>query len=426
MNFIDIIYKKSKGLSLSKEEISFFVNGYLNNKIPDYQASSFLMAVKLKGFNDEEFINYTRELINSGIVLENDDELVDKHSSGGVGDKTTIVLLPILSAMGLKVFKMSGKGLGFTGGTIDKLSSVEGFNTNLDINNVKKMVNKIGVSITSQTPKLVPADGKIYSLRDITGTVDSLELIAASIISKKIASGAKNILIDLKVGSGAFINNIKDAKELSRLMKLITKDFNKNLFVLTTSMDQPLGFSVGNKNEIRESIEFLEGKQSSDLYDLIKKISVELYSKSKNTTKQIAEKKFDDVLKSGLALEKQKEWFKEQGVMDFDKSTKFEPKFKIEFSSPKSGFVSFKNVKKIGECLIDLKAGRKELNDKLDFNSGITFFIKNGDKILLGDKLFEVYSSKEIKKEIIDKINNEIVISNKKTKQKIILGESRW
>ena len=426
MNFVEVIDKKSKGLSLSKKEIDFFVNEYLKGTIPDYQASSLLMAIKLKGFNDDEFINYSRSLINSGMILENNDELVDKHSSGGVGDKTTIVLLPIIASMGLKIFKMSGKGLGFTGGTIDKLESVEGFNTKLKMSSVQKIVKEIGVSITSQTPNLVPADGKIYSLRDITATVDSPELIAASIISKKIATGAKNILIDLKVGSGAFVKNIKEAKELARLMKLITNDFNKNLFILMSSMDQPLGYSVGNKNEIVEAINFLKGNWSQDFYDLVKKIATELYSKSKDVSIKKAEEIFNEVITSGKALDKQKEWFKKHGVTNFDKSTEFKPSFKEECLSEKDGYISFKDVKKIGNYLIDLGGGRKELNDSLDFNAGLTFFVKNNDKIHKGDKLFEVYSSNKISYEIIKGVSDEIVITNKKGKNEIILGEVKW
>ncbi len=426
MTFLDIIDKKSKGLSLTEKEIDFFVREYLNENIPDYQASSFLMAIKIKGLNDNELISYSKSLINSGEVFDLNEDLVDKHSSGGVGDKTTIVLLPILSSMGLKIFKMSGRGLGFTGGTIDKLESINGFDTKLTLPKVKKMVEEIGVSITSQTPKLVPADGKIYSLRDITATVDSLELIAASIISKKIATGAKNILIDLKVGTGAFVNNIKDAKELARLMKLIANDFNRNLFVLFSNMDQPLGKSVGNKNEVSEAVNFLKGEWSDDLYELIKKISIELYSKSKGTSKSKAEEIFNNVISSGDALKKQKEWFSKQGVKDYEEDTKFNPKFKEEKTSDESGFVKFNIVKNIGNCLIDLNAGRKKINDKLDFNSGINFFVKNGDKIFKGDKLFEVYSSNKISKEIIDKISNEILITNKKRKSKIILGELGW
>jgi len=224
MNFVQIIDKKSKGLELNKEEINFFVSNYTEGNIPDYQASALLMAIKLKGITDHELVLYTRALIESGEIFPLNNELVDKHSTGGIGDKTSITLLPILAAMGLKIFKMSGRGLGFTGGTIDKLESVKGFNVNLTIDEVNDMVNDIGLSITGQTPKLVPADGKIYALRDITATVDSPALIAASIISKKIASGAKNILIDLKVGTGAFVNNVEDAKELARLMKLIAAD----------------------------------------------------------------------------------------------------------------------------------------------------------------------------------------------------------
>ncbi|XP_076037874.1 pyrimidine-nucleoside phosphorylase-like [Oratosquilla oratoria] len=213
----------------------------MDNSIPDFQASSLLMAIKINGFNDDETIDYSRALINSGEVLPLEDDIVDKHSSGGVGDKTTISLLPVLGAMGLKVFKISGRGLGFTGGTIDKLESLDGFKAELSLEQVNNMVNDIGISVTGQTPDLTPADGRIYALRDITGTVDSKHLIAASIISKKIASGAKNILIDLKIGTGAFVDNLEDANELARLMKLIATSFNRNLFVLFSSMNQPLG-----------------------------------------------------------------------------------------------------------------------------------------------------------------------------------------
>ena len=426
MNFVQVIDKKSKGKKLNAEEIEFFVRGYVNDEIPDYQASAFLMAVKLKGFDDEELIIYTRELINSGETFPLNEELVDKHSSGGIGDKTSIALLPILSAMGLKIFKMSGRGLGFTGGTIDKLESVEGFNAELKVADFKKMVDEIGVSITGQTPKLVPADGKIYALRDITATVDSPQLIAASIISKKIASGAKNILIDLKVGSGAFMENVDDAKELARLMKLIAKDWNRNLFVLISSMSQPLGNYVGNKNEVYEAVESLKGNWPKDFYALIKKISTELYSKSKNVTLEEAEKVFDEVVNSGAALAKQKEWFEKHGVKDFEQSTKFNPAYKETFASDKDGFISFENVKDFGNYLIELKAGRKVKGDKLDFDSGIHFSFKTGDEIKKGQELFYVTSSQPIPDGMLEKIAKLITINENKKDYNVIVDEVTW
>jgi len=426
MNFVQIIDKKSKGLELNKEEINFFVSNYTEGNIPDYQASALLMAIKLKGITDHELVLYTRALIESGEIFPLNNELVDKHSTGGIGDKTSITLLPILAAMGLKIFKMSGRGLGFTGGTIDKLESVKGFNVNLTIDEVNDMVNDIGLSITGQTPKLVPADGKIYALRDITATVDSPALIAASIISKKIASGAKNILIDLKVGTGAFVNNVEDAKELARLMKLIAADWDRNLFVLISSMSQPLGNNVGNKNEVHEAIEALKGTWPEDFYALIKKISVELYSKSKNVSIEEAEKVFKDAVESGDALNKQKEWFAKHGVKNFDEDTQFTPAHKELFKSEKSGYVSFKDVKSFGNYLIELKAGRKVKGDKLDFDAGIRFFAKTGDKIEVGETLFEVTSSKPISENLVHNISKEITINDTKQEFNIIVDEVTW
>ncbi len=426
LNIIEIIDKKSKGLSLSKEEINYFVNGTTTGNIKDYQLSALLMAIKINEFNDQETVDYARALIESGEVMAVDDELVDKHSSGGIGDKTSLALLPILGSMGLKVFKISGRGLGFTGGTIDKLESMNGFNVELSIDEVNKMVNEIGISITGQTPKLTPADGILYALRDVTATVDSPSLIAASIISKKIASGAKNILIDMKVGTGAFIENIDDAKELARLMKLIANDFDRNLFVLFSSMNQPLGLTAGNKIEVNESVNFLKGNCSNDFSDLVKKISIELYSKTKKVSIENALEKYDEVINSGKALELQKLWFKKHGIINFDKETIYNPKFKFEVKSKNDGYVSFKNVKEIGKALIDINAGRKHKDDKIDFDSGIKFNVKQGEFVNKGDTLFEIYSSNEVPKFVINKLLDNYIFDEKQTKPKVILGEIGW
>ena len=352
--------------------------------------------------------------------------MVDKHSTGGIGDKTSIALLPILSAMGLKVSKISGRGLGYTGGTVDKLESVKGFNAELDLEEFDNMIKKIGLSLTGQTPKLTPADGKIYSLRDITGTVDSPHLIAASIISKKIASGAKNILIDMKVGSGAFVANISDAKHLAQLMKKIANHFGRNLFVLFSSMQQPLGFAIGNKNEVVEAIESLAGDWPQDFYELIEKISIELYSKAKSCSEEEAKKKFDEVIQNGSATKKMMEWFKESGVENFQDSTKFEPQERKTILSTSDGFISFGDIKKFGNALIKIKSGRTIKGEKLDFDSGIKLFVKTGDKVDVGDKLFEITSTNRIPKEVIEEITNSIIIGNKKKENILILGELGW
>ncbi len=427
MNIVQIINKKSKGLSLSKEEINYFVNGVMDGTIQDYQTSSLLMAIKLKGLTDEETIDYARALVESGDVLPLNEELVDKHSSGGIGDKTTISLLPILGALGLKVFKMSGRGLGFTGGTIDKLESIKGFRTELSIDEVNQMVDEIGISITGQTPKLTPADGKLYALRDVTATVDSFPLIAASIISKKIASGAKNILIDLKVGTGAFVESIEEANELGRLMKVIANSFGRNIFVLFSSMDQPLGWTAGNKIEVIEARDFLKGNNvSNDFSELIKKIATELYSQVKSVSIEEAITKYEEVLSTGKALEKQNEWFTKHGVQDIDEALSYEPSSSLEIKAEEDGFVSFVDTKQFGNALIELKAGRKEKTDVIDFISGLEFKVKTGDEVKTGDTLLVIHSNVEISDKTINIIKENITINDSKKELEIIKGEISW
>lgn len=425
-NIINIINKKSENISLTKDEIDFFINGVMDESIKDYQISSLLMAIKINGLNDEETINYASALINSGETLPLQEDLVDKHSSGGIGDKTTIALLPILGSMGLKVFKISGRGLGFTGGTVDKLESINGFNTNLSIDQLNKMVDEIGISLTSQTPNLTPADGKIYALRDITGTVDSIPLIAASIISKKIASGAKNIVIDLKVGSGAFVSDIEHAKELARLMKIVATAHNRNLFILFSSMNQPLGKTIGNKIEILEAVDFLKGKSTDDFSKLIKKIATVLYAKVKNVSIEKSTKIYDDTISSGKALKLQEEWFIKSGATNLENSLVSKATNKQLVKSPTDGFVHFNDVKKIGFELINIKAGRKSKTDLIDYESGMILNKKDGDYVKEGELLFEVISSNPIPKEVINNLLNIYNINNDDSKNEIILGELQW
>ncbi len=427
MNIINIIDKKSKSLSLSKEEINYFVKGVIEGYVEDYQTSALLMAIKLNGFDDQELIHYARALVESGETLPLGEELVDKHSSGGVGDKTSIALLPVLGAMGLKVFKMSGRGLGFTGGTVDKLESMEGFKSGLSIEDVNQMVDEIGISITGQTPKLTPADGALYALRDVTATVDSQPLIAASIISKKIASGAKNILIDLKVGTGAFTPTVEAGEELARLMKLIAADFDRNLFVLFSTMDQPLGRTAGNRIEVNEATKFLAGNgDTDDFAQLIEKICIELYSKSKGVSLEEAADVYNEVIKSGKALELQKVWFNKHGVVEFEKETSYEPSVITEVPSPATGFVSFKDTKAVGNALVELKAGRKTKQDELNFISGIKFNVKQGEEVKEGETLFTIGTDSEVPQNVIDALLDNYVIDNNKKEPKVILGEVSW
>ena len=261
-NMLNIINKKRLGQILTKEEINYVVEKYVSGEIPDYQMSALLMAICINDMTDEETFNLTDAMINSGETLDLSGiqgSIVDKHSTGGVGDKTTLILAPIVASCGVKVCKMSGRGLGHTGGTIDKLESINGFNVNLSIEDAIKEVNKVGAVIVSQTGNLVPADKKIYALRDVSGTVESIPLIASSIMSKKIASGASSIVIDLKVGNGALIKNLEDAKHLSDLMIKIGKKYNRKVVCVLTNMDKPLGTSIGNALEVKEALEFLNG-----------------------------------------------------------------------------------------------------------------------------------------------------------------------
>ncbi len=426
MNIVNIIDKKSKGLSLSQEEINYFVKSVTDESIADYQISALLMAIKLKGIDDDELVWYTKALIESGSTLPVRDDLVDKHSTGGVGDKTSIALLPILGAMGIRVFKISGRGLGFTGGTIDKLEGVEGFRTELSLDEIEEMVADIGISITSQTPNLVPADGTLYKLRDVTATVDSLPLIAASIISKKIATGAKNILIDLKVGTGAFVANLEDAQELARLMKLVAKDYDRDLFVLFSSMDQPLGYMAGNLIEVIEAIDALEGLWAPDFKELVKKIASELYAKVNGVSKKEGNKAFEDALKSGEPTKLLKTWFSKHGVKNFVNATKLKARHVVDVKAKVAGYVTFTDLKEVGNALIDIRAGRLKKDDELDHHSGVIFKSKLGDFVEKGQVLFTVTSVAVEPQITADRIEACIEIVQDKPKVKAILGEVTW
>ena len=272
MTIIDIINKKRLKEELTREEIEFAINGYLDESVKDYQMSSLLMAIVLNGMSDKEIVNLTDVMIKSGDVIDLskvEGIIVDKHSTGGVGDKVTLVLGPLLASLGIKIAKMSGRGLGHTGGTIDKLESIDGFNVSIEEDKFIKQVNDINIALVSQTGNLAPADKKIYALRDVTGTVESIPLIASSIMSKKIASGADIIMIDVKVGSGALMKNLEDAKELATTMVKIGKAYKKPTICLITNMDEPLGYAIGNALEVEESINTLKGNGSSDLLEVV-------------------------------------------------------------------------------------------------------------------------------------------------------------
>ncbi|NOQ50201.1 MAG: thymidine phosphorylase [Mycoplasmataceae bacterium] len=429
MNIVQIINKKANGEVLTKEEINFFVFGLMNEQIMDYQISSLLMAIKLKGMTDTETVDYTAALLESGDQLPLNEKWVDKHSSGGIGDKTTIALLPIIGAMGLKVFKISGRGLGFTGGTVDKLESIDGFNVNLSVEDAIAQTNEINISLTAQTPNLVPADGLIYGIRDVTGTVDSPSLIAASIISKKIATGAKNIIIDLKYGTGAFVKNLLDAKELARLLKLIGDNFNRNIKVIITSMNQHLGNQIGNANEVIEAMELLKGNGPKDLHLLVKKIAIELYSQSVKVTLEEASKLFDEVIENGLAFEKFQEWVIMQGGNKYslEPTSIFKPKNTFILKATIGGYIDIPSVENIGYVLTDLNAGRKVKTDVIDFQAGLKILVKKGEKVSPAQNLIKIYSSSLITSNLIAKVTNLLEIKSKPVAfDNLIIAETKW
>ena len=402
---LDIINKKRLGKELTYEELDYAFNGYLNKEVEAYQMSSLLMAICINGLTDEEIFNLTKIFIDSGDVLDFrdiDGVFVDKHSTGGIGDKTTLVIAPIVAACGVKVVKMSGRGLGYTGGTIDKLESIPGYRVNLSDKEINKQLKDIGVVITSQTKNLVPMDKVIYALRDVTGTVSSIGLIASSIMSKKIASGADKIVIDLKVGNGALIDNMKDAKELKDLMIRIGNKYDREVHVIINDMNTPLGNNIGNALEVEEAIKILKGEEKNNhLVDVCYDLASEMISMGKGISKSEALKLVDDSINSGNAYNKFRELVKRQGgiisKLKISKKTK-------NIRAYKSGKITKINALEIGKLSVKLGAGREDLKDKIDYEVGIKLNVSLGDKVKKGDLLATLYVKNDIKIENIKKI----------------------
>ena len=392
MNIIEIINKKRLGKILTKEEINYAVNGYLNGEVKDYQMSSLLMAIVLKGLTDHEIITLTEIMLNSGekLDLSNLGSVVDKHSTGGVGDKTTLIVSPIVASCGARVAKMSGKGLGHTGGTIDKLESIPGFKVNLDEQTFLEQVKKVGLAIVSQTANLVPADKKIYALRDVTGTVESIPLIASSIMSKKIASGANNLVIDVKVGRGALIKNLKGARKLAHLMIKIGSSHQIKVVCLLTNMDIPLGNNIGNALEVREAEEVLQGKKGN-LTDLCIEIAAQMVHLNLNISVADAKKLVQENLKNGSAYQKFLEFIKAQ---QGDINALPESTYHYEVKSTEKGYINDINALTLGELSMQLGAGRMNLTEKLDYGAGITLKKEVGDMVEVGDTLMILHTNK--------------------------------
>jgi len=429
MNMIDIISKKRDNLTLTKEEIEFFINGYVKGEIPDYQVSSLLMAIFLNGLDMDETYYLTLSMLNSGerINLSKIDGIkADKHSTGGVGDKVSLVLGPIIASFGVKLAKMSGRGLGHTGGTLDKLESIPGFDINISGDDFLKQVNEIGLAIVGQTKNLVPADKLLYALRDVTATVDSIPLIASSIMSKKLASGADIIVLDVKVGSGAFMKTIDDAVKLSKTMVEIGKRFNKHVSCIITDMDEPLGLAIGNNLEVIEAINTLKGKGPKDLVEvtvkLVSKILIKanLYKTEKEASLAILEH-----INNGSALQKLKEMIKYQkGDNSVVDNTNLFPKsrFVYEVKSKKEGYISRMDALKLGVASMHMGAGRLKKEDPINYNVGIVLNKKTNDYVKENEVLCYLHMD-EIHDDIINEVYSAFEFSDKKVNVKTIYEE---
>lgn len=401
MNIIEIIEKKKNGEVLTKDELKFAFYGYLEDKIPDYQMSSLLMAICLKGMNTEETFALTDLFLHSGDVLDLSSlkgPKADKHSTGGVGDKTTMIIGPMVASCGVMVPKMSGRGLGHTGGTIDKLESIPSFRTNLTEEEFLAQVEDIGFAVTAQTKNLTPLDKKIYALRDVTGTTESIPLIASSIMSKKIAGGADCIVIDVKVGKGALIKTMPDAVKLSQLMEAIGAFYQRKVRTVITPMDTPLGRCVGNRLEVLEAIDLLNGKGDENLHNLCIQLASHMVSMAKEIDYDEAKKDVLESLEDGRAYQKFLEFVKKQGGKL--ESLSIDAK-KWEIHSSQDGVIEAIDALQIGELAVSLGAGRLNKGDVIDPCAGIVLNCKVGDSVSKGDILATLYSNKDVAIEMV-------------------------
>jgi pyrimidine-nucleoside phosphorylase len=401
MRMYDIITKKKHSLKLTKEEIEFFIKGFTNGEIPDYQASALMMAVCLNGMDKEETAILTNAMALSGDTVDLSrfgTQSVDKHSTGGVGDKTTLVVAPIVAALGGKVAKMSGRGLGHTGGTVDKLESIKGYKTSLEIDEFLKQVEEIGIAVIGQTGNLAPADKKLYALRDVTATVDSIPLITSSIMSKKLAAGAHSIVLDVKVGSGAFMKTIEDAEKLAENMVAIGKLCGRNMAALITDMDTPLGNAIGNSLEVIEAISILKGQNKGDLYQVCVALCTQMVSLIHNVSLKEAKETVVECINSGAAFNKMKQWISAQGgdTNCLDHTSLFEKaKYSFNVVSTKEGYITKMDAEKIGTVSVMLGGGRITKEDTIDFSAGIILNKKTGDFVKMGDTLCTLYTNNE-------------------------------
>ena len=420
MRMIDIIEKKRDGKSLTKEEIEFFVNGYTHGEVPDYQASSLAMAIFFQDMNDEERAALTMSMVNSGEKIDLSDIngiKVDKHSTGGVGDTTTLVLAPLVAAVGVPVAKMSGRGLGHTGGTIDKLESVKGFNVEISEKDFIKLVNDNQVAVIGQSGNLTPADKKLYALRDVTGTVNSIPLIASSIMSKKIAAGADAIVLDVKTGSGAFMKTLDDAEALAHAMVRIGNNVGRNTMAIISDMSQPLGNAIGNALELKEAIATLKGNGPKDLTELVLTLGSQMVVLAEQATSlDEARQMLIDAIKTGKALNKFKTFLSNQGGDDsiVDSPEKLpSAKYQVEFKAKKDGFITEIIANEIGVASMMLGAGRQTKEDVIDLGVGIVLNKKVGEHVEKGENILTIHTNTKEIDDILYKLDNSITIESK-------------
>ncbi len=416
---VDIISKKRDGKALSTEEIQFFIDGYTNGEIPDYQASALAMAIFFQDMNDEERADLTMAMVGSGDTIDLsaiEGIKVDKHSTGGVGDTTTLVLAPLVAAVGVPVAKMSGRGLGHTGGTIDKLESIAGFHIELDKKDFINLVNRDKVAVIGQSGNLTPADKKMYALRDVTGTVNSIPLIASSIMSKKIAAGADAIVLDVKTGAGAFMKTDEDAENLAHAMVRIGNNVGRNTMAVISDMSQPLGEAIGNALEVKEAIDTLKGEGPKDLTELVLVLGSQMVVLAKQAeTLEEARAKLIEVIENGAALEKFKTFLANQGgdasIVDHPEKLP-QAKFQVEVPAKTSGFVSKIIADEIGIAAMILGAGRATKEDEINLAVGLMLRKKVGDSVKAGESLVTIFADQEDVENVKAKIYENIEISD--------------
>lgn len=409
MNMYDIITKKKHGEALTDVEIKYFVEGYTSGAIPDYQASALTMAICLRGMNEEETLALTMAMANSGDTVDLSEFgslTVDKHSTGGVGDKTTLIVAPIVSSLGAKVAKMSGRGLGHTGGTVDKLESFPGYDVALSPEAFREQVRKIGIAVIGQSGNLAPADKKLYALRDVTATVDSIPLITSSIMSKKLAAGTKSIVLDVKCGSGAFMETVEDARTLAENMVKIGKASGRRVAALITNMDRPLGHAVGNILEVKEALRVLSGDGPDDLTEVCLALASEMVSLALEVGHDEAMDMCLKAISSGEAKRKFREWIATEGgeAKYVDAPELFpEAKYSKDVLSEHDGYIAHMNTERIGSVAVTLGAGRATKEDAIDYSAGLIINKKTGDYVTRGEVIATLYTNKP---EVLDAAEN--------------------